>query len=236
MKMTAMRTLLLQVTLAGLMLLVPLPGTAGEDDLCAPFRSGKVDEALLETMLSAAEKGHLYRIEQATSSVGFCVDSQLARIEGKFTQFQGGITLSPVSRTSGQAMVVIKTASVETKSAFIKGMIKGEDFFDVEHNPEILFVSRSLEWTSNDTAELKGDLSMRGITRPVTFHVSLVPLAADDINQAERVLVKASAGISRSDFGMKSLTSLISDEVQLCMTVRAMKYKDIKLQANNGKH
>jgi polyisoprenoid-binding protein YceI len=168
--------------------------------------------------------------------VGFCVDSQLARIEGEFKEFQGGMALNPVARKDGQTLVAIRTASVETKSAFIKSMIKGENFFDVEHNPEILFVSDKLEWTSKDTAELKGNLTMRGTTKPVTFHVSLLPLSAKSAGQAERVLVKATAEVSRAQFGMTALTSLISDDVQLCMTVEAMKYQAINFQAGNGKH
>ena len=89
----------------------------------------------------------------------------------------------------GQTLVVIRTASVETRSAFIEGMIKGENFFDVENNPEILFVSKRLDWTSKDTAELKGDLTMRGTTKPVTFYVSLEPLNGPTISQAEKVVI-----------------------------------------------
>jgi len=233
MKMTR---LLRQTTLIGLMLLLPGLGFAEDGDLCAPFRDGKVDESLLATMLSAAQEGHLYRIDRDTSSVGFCVDSQLARIEGKFNEFNGGMALNPVSETDGQTLVVIKTASVETKSAFIKSMVKGENFFDVENNPEILFVSKKLDWTSNDKAELKGNLTMRGTTRPVTFEVSVVPVSANKLSKAEKVLVKATANISRSEFGMKSLTSLISDNVQLCMTVEAMKYEANNIHAQNSKH
>lgn len=223
-----------RLILLGAVLLLPMPGFAEEGELCAPFRDGKVDEALLSTMLSAAKEGHLYRIDEDTSSVGFCVDSQLARIEGKFNEFQGGMALNPVAKTDGQTMVVIKTASVDTKSAFIKSMVKGENFFDVENNPEIMFVSKRLDWTSEDTAELKGDLTMRGATKPVTFHVSLKPIKAANIEQAEKVLVKATAKLSRTEFGMTALSSLISDEVQLCMTAEAKKYEAIKPTALNG--
>jgi len=228
--------LLRQLTLLGLMLLLPGLGFAEDGELCAPFRDGNVDESLLATMLSAAKTGHLYRIDHDTSSVGFCVDSQLARIEGKFEHFQGGMALDPDSRTDGQTLVSIKAASVETKSAFIKSMVKGENFFDVENNPEILFVSEKLEWTSKDTAELKGNLTMRGITKPMTFHISLTQISGAKTSQAEKVLVKATANISRTEFGMTALTSLISDDVQLCMTVEAMKYQAINFQAGNGKH
>jgi polyisoprenoid-binding protein YceI len=224
MKMTR---LLRQLTLFGLMLMLPALGYAEDGELCAPFKEGKVDESLLATMLSAAKEGHLYRIDKDTSSVGFCVDSQLARIEGKFHEFQGGMALNPDAKSDGQTLVVIKTASVDTKSAFIKSMVKGENFFDVEHNPEILFVSEKLEWTGKDKAELKGKLTMRGTTKPMTFHMN---------SQAEKVLVKATANVSRAEFGMNSLTSLISDDVQLCMTVEAMKYQPSKFQAGNGKH
>ena len=230
-----LKTLLSTLTLLGAVSLLPVPGFAEEGELCAPFRDGKVDESLLSTMLSAAKEGHLYRINEDSSSVGFCVDSQLARIEGKFNEFQGGMALNPVAKKDGQTMVVIKTASVETKSAFIRNMVKGENFFDVEHNPEILFVSKQLDWTSEGTAELKGDLTMRGATKPVTFHVSLKPIKAANLNQAEKVQVKATANLSRSEFGMTSLTSLISDEVQLCMTAEATKYAAIEPKAENGK-
>jgi polyisoprenoid-binding protein YceI len=230
-----LKTLLSTLTLLGAVLLLPVPGFAEEGELCAPFRDGKVDESLLSTMLSAAKEGHLYRINEDSSSVGFCVDSQLARIEGKFNEFQGGMALNPVAKKDGQTMVVIKTASVETKSAFIRNMVKGENFFDVENNPEILFVSKQLDWTSEGTAELKGDLTMRGATKPVTFHVSLKPIKAANLNQAEKVQVKATANLSRSEFGMTSLTSLISDEVQLCMTAEATKYEAIGPKAENGK-
>jgi len=233
MKMTR---LLRQLTLVGMMSLLAAPGFAEDRELCAPFKDGRVDESLLATMLSAAKEGHLYRIDDDTSSVGFCVDSQLTRIEGKFNEFQGGMALNPVEEKDGQTLVVIKAASVETKSPFIGSMVKGENFFDVENNPEILFVSKRLDWTSADTAELKGELTMRGATRPVTFHVSLEPLTGGTISQAEKVLVKATANLSRADFGMTALTSLISDNVQLCMTAKAMKYHAIKLQAENGKH
>jgi polyisoprenoid-binding protein YceI len=231
-----MTRLLRQLTLFGLMMLLPALGFAEGGELCAPFKEGKVDESLLATMLSAAKQGHLYRIDQDTSSVGFCVDSQLARIEGKFNEFQGGMSLDPDAKSDGQTLVAIKTASVETKSAFIKSMVKGENFFDVENNPEILFVSEKLEWTGKETAELKGKLTMRGITKPMTFHISLIPIASDKPSQAEKVLVKATANVSRAEFGMKALTSLISDDVQLCMTVEAIKYQPTKFQAGNGKH
>jgi len=194
-------------------------------DICSAFRDGKVNSSLLATMLSAANDGHLYRIQQSSSRVGFCVDSKLSRIEGNFTEFQGGMALNPGDNDNGQTMVMIKANSLETEGAIVEGMVKGKGFFDVEHYPEVLFVSSGFEWTGTDTAVLKGNLTLRGITKPVIFNVTLTSLDDNKPNKAKSILVKATTTINRADFGMKGLTALVDSNVNLCMSVEALKYK-----------
>ena len=199
--------------------------TAEEPDLCSPFLDGKVDSALLESMLSAAQDGHLYRIQKSSSRVGFCVGSKLSRIEGSFTDFQGGISLAPGEQDDGQTLVLIKTGSLQTDNDLVKSMVMGERFFDVEHHPEVLFVSNAFKWTGPNTAVLTGKLTLRGITKPVIFNVKLTAVGDEPIDQANRVLVKATTSISRADFGMDELTTLVEGNVQLCMSVEALKYE-----------
>jgi polyisoprenoid-binding protein YceI len=200
---------------------------AEEAELCEPFKDGVVDESLLETMLSAAEDGHLYRIQQASSKVGFCVDSKLSRIEGDFNDFQGGIALDTGDTADGQTMVLIRAASLDTKGAFIENMLKSESFFDVKNHPEILFVSNGFKWTGADTAVLKGELTMRGITKPVIFNVTLTALDGKQVKLAEKILVKATTTINRADFGMDTLASMVNNDVQLCMSVEALKFETV---------
>ena len=198
---------------------------AEDAELCSPFMDGKVDAALLETMLSAAQQGHLYRIEKSSSRVGFCVDSKLSRIEGSFTDFQGGMSLDHGEQDDGQTMVLIKTSSLQTDSNLVNKMVKGEHFFDVEHHPEVLFVSDGFKWTGPDTAVLRGQLTLRGITKPVIFNVKVTTVDDEPIDQAKRVLVKATTSINRADFGMDELTTVVEGNVQLCMSVEAIKYE-----------
>ena len=198
---------------------------AEEADVCSPFMDGKVDETLLATMLSAAQDGHLYRIQQDSSRVGFCVDSKLSRIEGSFNNFQGGISLATGANNDGQTMVLIRTDSLEAEGSLVQHMIKGENFFDVAHHPEVLFVSNGFKWTGPDTAVLKGKLTLRGITKPVIFNVKLTALDDKQIKRAGRILVKATTSINRADFGMEKLASLVEGNVQLCMSVEALKYE-----------
>ncbi len=220
-----MRKLFKQIALALTLLTSAGLAQAEEAEVCSPFKDGMVDNSSLANMLSAANDGHLYRIQQESSQVGFCVDSKLSRIEGDFRDFQGGMVLNAGDNGNGQTMVLIRADSLDTEGAVIESIIKGEGFFDVEHYPEVLFVSNGFHWTGLKTAVLKGDLTMRGITKPVTFNVTLTALDARQVNQAQKILVKATTTIDRADFGMESLSSLVNSSVQLCMSVEALKYE-----------
>ena len=215
--------------LAKFLLALTLPlaavnGQAGDSGLCAPFKDGKVDQSVLETMLKAAEIGRLYRIEATSSKVGFCVNSQFKRVEGDFRDFQGGMTLSKDGAGQAQTLVVIRADSLDTDGALIESMIKSERFFDVENYPEILFVSTGFEWTGSTTALLRGNLTLHGVTRPVTFDVTLTDIKDNTAGEGEKILVKATTKVSRAEFGMDTLSSLVDDNVQLCMSVEARKF------------
>ena len=200
---------------------------AEDDDICAPFKDGLVDESLLETMLSAAHDGHLFRIEQSSSRVGFCVDSALKRIKGTFNDFRGGITLDAGANSNGQTMVLIQSGSLDTEGILVRNLLMGENFFDVESHPEILFVSHSFDWTGTDTALLRGDLTLRGVTRPVTFIVTLTPT---EKGNGDVITVEATTAIDRVQFGMDKLENIADNEVQLCISAEARKYESISVR------
>ena len=210
----------------GLMMLsAGLQGLAGEEELCAPFLHGKVDLSRVEAMRTAAKGGHLYRIQPDTSRVGFCVDSQFSVVKAEFKDFQGGLTLWPDHPgDKEQAMVLVKTSSLDTGGSMIEYLLKSERFFDVENYPEILFVSTGFTWSSDTTGTLKGDLTLHGVTRPVKFNVILMPVKNQKDKDFGKVLVKAGTTIRRSDFGMDTLSRVVNDDVELCMSVEAVRY------------
>lgn len=205
---------------------------SNEGDLCSPFMDGKVEPSLIAKMLDAAQDGNLYRIDDDTSRVGFCVSSKFNEVKGDFHDVRGGLTLSTTTATSGdgQALLVINTASLDTKGSMIENLIKSERFFDVEKYPEILFVSRGFEWTGQDTATIVGDLTVHGVTRAVVFDVTLT--SVKDTSGLEkisgklsnRMLVKATTTIHRSQFGMDNMSKLVSDSVDLCMSVEVQRH------------
>lgn len=208
----------------GLVLSVFSASAIAEADVCAPFKDGVVDTSIVSKMLSAANDGHLYRIKPSSSKIGFCVDSPVGMIEGEFKDFIGGLTFLQESVSADeQALVMVNTASLEADGPFIEGLLKGKKFFDVKNFPEILFVSTDFNWVSKTEAVLLGELTMHGVTKAVGFHVELIEESGDH-EQEQRILVKATTLIRRSEFGLTALSPLVSDSVNLCMSVDAVKY------------
>ena len=219
---------LVPVILGWALLSAGLQGLASAEEPCAPFVNANVDQFRVAAMRAAAKGGHLYRIQPGTSRVGFCVKSQIALVKAEFKDFQGGLTLWPNHRSNKeQAMVLVQTASLDTGGSMIESLLKSERFFDVENFPEILFVSTGFTWTGDTTGILKGDLTLHGVTRAVAFNVTLLPVTGkgDKGKNAEKVLVKAGTTIHRSDFGMDTLSRVVDDDVELCMSVEAVRYK-----------
>lgn len=206
------------------LLLASLPGMTGGMQPCSAFRDGKVDPTLVDIMLTAADDGRLYRIEPDRSEFGFTVTSSLREVRGHFHQVQGGMAVDTLGLEQDQVLVAIRTESLDTNCAFIEDMLRGASFFDVEQYPEILFVSTRFEWVTQTRATLVGDLTLHGVTRPVTFDVRLTNVFGEHAEDPDTILVKASASIRRSDFGMTAIPSVVDDEVRLGMNVQAKKY------------
>ncbi len=198
------------------------------EELCAPFKQRNVDKSALQHMLDAAAKGNLYRIQPTSSTMGFCVETPIGMIEGEFKNFKGGFTLDNASSGANeQAMMVVETGSLEAPAGFIEMMLESEEFFNSEEYPEFIFVSTGFYWVNEKEAVLIGDLTIRDVTRSVGFHVMLTEKDASISKKGQRIQVKASTKIRRSEFGIISLSPLVSDEVTLCMRVEALRYASL---------
>ena len=201
-------------------------GYAADNRICAPFRDGAVDNAIVAEMLEAAKDGHLYRIHAVTSRVGFCVDSLIGRVEAEFLGFRGGLALrKEVWGDDSQMLVMIDSESVKADHKFIRDMMQSERFLHAKQFPKILFVSTALRWDSDTTADLYGILTMHGIKKPVRFRVEMTNIIGGPADHDQEIVVTASATIRRSDFGMDRLPMFVSDTVDLCMRVSALRYQ-----------
>ena len=199
-----------------------------EDDgkLCAPFRGGVVDPAIINSMLQAAAENRLYRIQQKSSNVGFCVDSVIGRVEAEFKGIQGGLALRrEVWGDESQMLVMVDARSLAMDECFVKSMLESEHFLDIETYPRMLFVSSQLRWLDHEKAILEGMLTMHGVTKLVRFDVKMTTVTNKDPLNVADIIITAQSFINRTDFGMDHLDFLVSDEIELCMRIEATLFK-----------
>jgi len=200
--------------------------TEFDERICAPFRGGVVDQAIVKSMLEASEEGQLYRIQPKSSNVGFCVESAVGRIEARFQGVQGGLALRrEVWGDKSQMLVMVDTNTLAMKKDYLQNMMKSEYFLDTYTYSKILFVSTKLWWRDQHNAFLEGNLTMHGVTKPIYFNVQISTVPNKDPQSVADIVVTAKSFINRSDFGMDNLTFLVSDSVELCMRIEASLFR-----------
>lgn len=193
-----------------------------EMEPCSVFDDTEVAPETLDSMRHAATEGRLFRIDAATSQVRFCVESSFDRVHGEFADIAGGLALHPGAHLDGQALVLIKANSLDTGNSLFNRIARSESFFATDRHPEILFVSTAFEWTSETEGNLHGRLTLHGVTRPITFRVSVEPNTQSATSGNDRqIVIHANARLQRSSFGMTDLKGLVEDDVRLCLKVEA---------------
>lgn len=109
-----------------------------------------------------------YTIDPAHSSVGFVVRHLLSKARGRFTDFSGEVVIGDGPEDSS-ANVEIMASSVNTDQEMRDNHLKSGDFLLTEEHPTITFRSTAVRPTGGNAFELDGDLTIRGITKPVTL-------------------------------------------------------------------
>ena len=167
--------------------------------------------------------GSLYEIQPETSKMVFRVDSPIGEVWASFQDFEGCFAIMLNSAThEGAVSIDINAESLDTDGVFIETMLRSESFFDVENFPSMYFTGSSFEWFNDRHAVLKGYMTIKNVTRQVAFYVELVNTNVEN-RYSERITVKATTTIRRSEFGIYTLLPAVSDNVNLFMSIDALK-------------
>lgn len=150
------------------------------------------------------------------SHLGYSV--QLSR----FDKTSGTITIDRAAKT-GSVDVVIDAKSVDTGYPVFNGHIQGEDFFDTEKYPTITYKSNSVKFDGDNVASVDGDLTIKGITKPVTLTVKSFMCMPHPMMKKDACGATATATVKRSDFNAGKYAPYVSDEVLLTIPVEAVK-------------
>lgn len=169
-----------------------------------------------------------YDIDTHHSSVEFVGRHlMITKVRGRFTDFAGQIVVGD-SPEDSRVDVTIQAASVDTADEKRDGHLRGADFLDVENHPTITFTSTSVDLAQDGTAKVTGDLTIMGVTRPVTLDVEFEGGEADPWG-GQRLGFSAGAEIDREDWGLTWNVALetggvlVGKRIRLEFNVQAVK-------------
>ena len=140
----------------------------------------------------------------------------------RFDTVSGKITLDRAAK-SGSVDVTIDAKSVNTGSALFNGHIQGEDFFDTAKYPTITFKSNKVKFDGDKVASVDGDLTVKGITKPVTLTVNSFLCMPHPMMKKDACGATATTKVKRSDFNMGKYAPYVGDEVTLTIPVESVK-------------
>jgi polyisoprenoid-binding protein YceI len=144
-------------------------------------------------------------------------------IHGRFDKSSGKITLDRAART-GALDISIETASVSTGFGKRDDHLKSPDFFNAAEFPAITYKSTSMKFKGDLPASIEGNLTLNGVTKPVTLTIDAIKCGTNPMNKKEECGADASAEIKRSAFGVTYGLPAIGDDIKLSLDVEA--YKD----------
>ena len=144
-------------------------------------------------------------------------------VVGWFTVVAGELTFDPADVTKERALnVTIKTASVDTHFPQRNKDLMSPDFLNVAEFPEMTFKSTSVKRTGDKNGKVTGELTLLGVTKPVTMDVTFNKIAPNPFNNNTPTAgFEAHTAIKRSDFGMKADIPYIGDEVEISIDAHA---------------
>jgi polyisoprenoid-binding protein YceI len=125
----------------------------------------------------------------------------IVNVKGRFDELEGVVELKdPVEDSTIE--VTFKTASISTSDEKRDGHLRSPDFFDVETHPVMSFRSTRIERTSDTSAKVYGELTIRGVARPVVLDVEFNDWAPKDLWGKQRLSFSGSTTINRSDWDL----------------------------------
>lgn len=140
----------------------------------------------------------------------------------RFDKTSGKIVLDREARTAS-VDVVIDAKSVNTGYALFNEHIQSEDFFHTEKYPTITFKSTSVKFDGDKPVAVEGNLTIKGVTKPVTLTVTNFKAMPHPIRKKDAIGADAVTRIKRSDFNMGKYAPNVSDEVTLSISMEAVK-------------
>ena len=169
-----------------------------------------------------------WSVDPGHSNVEFQVKHLgIATVRGAFREFEGTLEIGE-DLESAKAYGTVKAASVDTNEPQRDDHLRSADFFDVASFPELTFESTAIRPLDDDTLEIEGELTLHGVTNPITLRAEVQGFESDPWGN-DRVGLEVTGQLNRADYGItfnQALGSgnvLVSDKVKLRLDISAVK-------------
>jgi polyisoprenoid-binding protein YceI len=177
--------------------------------------------------LAAQATGDSYTIDPLHTFPHFTINHLgFSTMHGRFDKTSGKVTLDRAAG-KGTVDIAIESASVDTGYAKRDDHLKSPDFFNAAEFPTITFKSDIVKFKGDKPSSVEGNLTLNGVTKPVTLAINEFNCAADPMDPMKKKYkcgAGATAEIRRSDFGIKSFLPAVGDDIKLEFEIEA--YKD----------
>jgi len=154
---------------------------------------------VIAALSSAASANETYKFDPSSSTIGFTVHQFLGTTHGKFTRFSGKIDIDREHSENSSVTAQIDVRSIDTRIKKRDDHLRSAEFFNIEKFPYITFKSRSVKRTGPQSGDILGELTMHGVTRPITLHVKLLTPMNDTTRTRWAV---STDSITRRDFNL----------------------------------
>lgn len=155
---------------------------------------------LIAVAVPAVAAIETFTFDKAHSLVGFRIRHFVSKVEGRFKEYDGAIQLDRQNPSASRVELTIQTASIDTGNEGRDKDLRSPNFFDADKYPTITFKSTKVEPKGNDTYLVTGDLTMHGVTKPVTVTVKHGGFVK--AGRVEKAGFEATVTLNRKDFGI----------------------------------
>jgi polyisoprenoid-binding protein YceI len=177
--------------------------------------------------LDATKIAHTYAIDKVHSEVAFQVRHLLTQVRGRFAEFSGTVLFDQEHPDRSSASLTIDPSSIDTGTPDRDAHLRSDDFFAVGTYPALTFESTRAVKTGDQSYDVIGTLTIRGVAREVTLPVRYLGTATDPWGNV-RAGFEASLTLNRKDFGLTWNAALetggflVGDEVRISLSIQAI--------------
>ena len=159
-----------------------------------------------------------FAVDTNHSQIGFTLSHMgFSNFTGRLSNVTGTLTLAGGDHSGSKLSVSVPASSVSTPVGKLDDELKGADWFDAQKFPAITFTSTKVTPTGADSATIAGELTLHGVTKPITLKAHFVGAGANPLSKKYTVGFDATGTVKRSDFGVTKYVPLIGDEVELSL-------------------